>query len=290
MLSDTAPDALRVQIELLRKATPSQRFRLVCDLTTAAVELSRAAIRRADPGLSESEAKLRWAEFYYGGRLADQVREHSRIAAGEMSQVPLFAALKPVIEAFESLSVSYYLGGSVASSFYGVPRTTLDVDLVADLEAGHAPPLIARLGDKYYASQEAIFDAIARKSCFNVIHLPSMFKVDVFVAKPGLYDRQALARRRAGAVSLGGAAEDFMIASPEDIILSKLQRFRLGRQVSERQWQDVLGVLRVQGPRLDEAYLEHWARELGIGDLLARARQAVPSPKLHNGGPSPQDA
>lgn len=290
MLSDTAPDALRVQIELLRKATPSQRFRLVCDLTTAAVELSRAAIRRADPGLSESEAKLRWAEFYYGGRLADQVREHSRIAAGEMSQVPLFAALKPVIEAFESLSVSYYLGGSVASSFYGVPRTTLDVDLVADLEAGHAPPLIARLGDKYYASQEAISDAIARKSCFNVIHLPSMFKVDVFVAKPGLYDRQALARRRAGAVSLGGAAEDFMIASPEDIILSKLQRFRLGRQVSERQWQDVLGVLRVQGPRLDEAYLEHWAGELGIGDLLARARQAVPSPKLHNGGPSPQDA
>lgn len=290
MLSDTAPDALRVQIELLRKATPSQRFRLVCDLTTAAVELSRAAIRRADPGLSESEAKLRWAEFYYGGRLADQVREHSRIAAGEMSQVPLFAALKPVIEAFESLSVSYYLGGSVASSFYGVPRTTLDVDLVADLEAGHALPLIARLGDQYYASQEAIFDAIARKSCFNVIHLPSMFKVDVFVAKPGLYDRQALARRRSGAVSLGGVAEDFMIASPEDIILSKLQRFRLGRQVSERQWQDVLGVLRVQGPRLDEAYLEHWACELGIGDLLARARQAVPSPELHNGGPSPQDA
>lgn len=290
MLSDTAPDALRVQIELLRKATPSQRFRLVCDLTTAAVELSRAAIRRADPGLSESEAKLRWAEFYYGGRLADQVREHSRIAAGEMSQVPLFAALKPVIEAFESLSVSYYLGGSVASSFYGVPRTTLDVDLVADLEAGHALPLIARLGDQYYASQEAIFDAIARKSCFNVIHLPSMFKVDVFVAKPGLYDRQALARRRSGAVSLGGVAEDFMIASPEDIILSKLQRFRLGRQVSERQWQDVLGVLRVQGPRLDEAYLEHWAGELGIGDLLARARQAVPSPELHNGGPSPQDA
>ncbi len=209
MLSDTSLDALRVQIELLRKATPSQRFRLVCDLTTTAVELSRAAIRRADPELSESEARLRWAELHYGCPLADQVRVHSRIAAGEMSQVPLFAALKPVIEAFERLSVSYYLGGSVASSFYGVPRTTLDVDLVADLEAGHAPPLIARLGDKYYASQQAISDAIARKSCFNVIHLPTMFKVDVFVAKPRRYDRQALAGDR-GLSSLGGVAEDFM--------------------------------------------------------------------------------
>ena len=290
MLSDTSADALRVQIELLRKATPSQRFRLVCDLTTTAVELSRAAIRRAGPELSESEAKLRWAELHYGGQLADQVRGHSRIAAGDMSQIPLFAALKPVIEAFEGLSVAYYLGGSVASSFYGVARTTLDADLVADLEAGHAPPLIARLGDEYYASQEAISDAIARKSCFNVIHLTTMFKVDVFVAKPGLYDRQALARRRSAAVFLGGVAEDFMIASPEDVILSKLQWFRLGQQVSERQWQDVLGVLRVQGPRLDEAYLLKWARELGIGDLLARARQAIPSPDLHSGGRSSQDA
>ena len=190
-----------------------------------------------------------------------------------MSRPLLFQALEPVVGAFELLSVPYHLGGSVASSAVGTARTTLDVDLVADLRAGQVCPFVAELKDLYYASEAAIRDAVSRRSCFNVIHLPTMFKVDVFVLKERSYDRAAFSRRRLGRLSIGEHSAEFMLASPEDIVLNKLEWFRLGDEVSERQWLDVLGVLRVQRGRLDEKYLVEWANELNLKELLLRAER-----------------
>jgi hypothetical protein len=194
-----------------------------------------------------------------------------------MQPADAVAAVAPVAAALESLGVSYYLGGSIASSAFGIARATLDVDLVADLEPRHVGPLLQLLQSDYYVSEKAASDAVAKKSCFNVIHLETMFKVDVFCVKERPYDRQTLARVRKATIDPHAASPELCLASAEDVVLSKLEWFRLGEEVSERQWRDVLGVLAVQRGVLDDAYLDKWAVQLGISDLLERARkEAIP--------------
>ena len=188
-----------------------------------------------------------------------------------MTRPPLFLALEPVVEAFERLEVPHHVGGSVASSAVGTARTTLDVDLVADLRAEHVSSFVEMLRDHYYASEDAILDAVRRKACFNVIHLATMFKVDVFVLQDTPYSRVAFSRRQEGTLRIGDHSAELMLASPEDIILNKLQWYQLGDEVSERQWHDILGVLRVQHARLDRKYMRDWADRLGLENLLLRA-------------------
>ncbi|MBC7226629.1 MAG: hypothetical protein H5T61_05290 [Thermoflexales bacterium] len=182
-------------------------------------------------------------------------------------------ALVPIVEALEQLGVAYQIGGSVASSVYGVPRTTVDIDLVADLQPEHVEPLVALLQDQYYISPEAVYEALRRRSSFNLIHLETMVKVDVFVLRPDPYEQEAFRRFRRDTLS---SAREFSLSSPEDIILHKLAWFRMGGEVSQRQWDDVVGVIRVQTSALDFAYLRQWAATLGLADLLERAiREAL---------------
>lgn len=182
----------------------------------------------------------------------------------------LLAALLPVARTLERLAVPFYIGGSVASSVHGAARSTMDVDLVADLQPSHAAPLAAALGDEYYADVQSIADAIAKRSSFNLIHLATSFKVDVFVATGDRFQRSSLDRRVTDTLATPGSPT-LPIASKEDTVLAKLAWFRKGGEVSERQWRDVQGVLRVQGTALDIAYLRLWADELRITDLLERA-------------------
>ncbi|MFH1920052.1 MAG: hypothetical protein ABIP48_09225 [Planctomycetota bacterium] len=188
-----------------------------------------------------------------------------------MQSSDTLAAVAPVVDALERLGVAYYLGGSVVSSAYGLARSTLDVDLVADLAQAHVEPLTESLASAYYVDAHMISDAIARKSCFNLIHLATMFKVDVFAVKDRPYDHVALRRIRKDTLALESTAAQFFLASPEDIVLNKLEWFRLGGEVSQRQWADVIGVLKVQGHTLDKAYLTQWASDLAIADLLEKA-------------------
>jgi hypothetical protein len=182
----------------------------------------------------------------------------------------LRAALDPVADAFEALGVAYRVGGSVASSAFGIARTTLDIDLVADLQFAHVAPFVERLQAEYYIDGDMIHDAIRRRTCFNVIHLGTMVKVDVFVLGARSFDRAAFARL--SREPLGDDRErSFPLTTPEDIVIHKLDWYRLGGGVSERQWSDVLGVLKLQGVALDRAYLASWAEELGVADLLERA-------------------
>jgi len=184
-------------------------------------------------------------------------------------------AMTPVVAELERLGVTYYVSGSVASSAYGHMRSTQDADLVADLQAAHVDPLVHALRGAYYVSAGAAFEAIARRSCFNLIHLATMFKVDIFVAKLRPYDRMALTRIQKRRLDKEDPASDFFLASPEDVVLSKLEWYRLGGEVSEMQWLDITKVLKVQSDALDRAYLEHWAAELRVADLLERAWKEV---------------
>ena len=175
-----------------------------------------------------------------------------------------------VIEALERLGVAYVIGGSLASAVHGVPRATLDTDLVADLELVHARPLAQALHPAFYADEGAIRAAIGQGQSFNVVHLETMFKVDVFVAGGKAFARQQLARRGVQVVADDPERTAYVL-SAEDTLLAKLDWYRQGGEVSERQWRDVLGVLRAQTARLDQAYLRQWAVQLNVRDLLERA-------------------
>ncbi len=188
-----------------------------------------------------------------------------------MRNPDLLAAVGPVVEAFEKLRVPYYIGGSIASSAYGAARTTLDVDIVSDLKPQHARPLTKMLESSYYVDEDAILEAIRGHSSFNLIHLDTMTKVDVFIVRDEPYHQQTLPRRRKDTMDESPQAIEFCLASCEDIVIAKLDWYRKGGEVSERQWSDVLGVLKVQDKSLDREYLRHWASELKLTRLLERA-------------------
>lgn len=172
---------------------------------------------------------------------------------------------------FDALGVPYLVGGSVASSLLGIPRATLDVDLVADLRDAQVQALVDALGDDFYADVDAIRDATRRRASFNVVFLPYMLKVDVFVLKSDPLSQCEMARRFALALP-GDPPASLQVGSAEDIVLQKLHWYRLGSGISERQWRDVLGVIKVQAGRLDDHYLDLWAPSLGVTDLLHKAR------------------
>ncbi len=182
----------------------------------------------------------------------------------------IFHVTRLVAAALENGGVRYFLGGSVASALYGEARSTRDIDLVAAMLSHHVPPFVAALGSDFYADTAAIAEAVATRRSFNIIHLDTMVKVDIFVLKGDAFGSSQFKRRRPKQLSENDAALIY-VASPEDTVLAKLQWYRDGGGVSDRQWNDVLGVLKVQGAALDRAYMEEWAREVGVVELLHRA-------------------
>ena len=185
-------------------------------------------------------------------------------------QTELLRAAGRVVSAFDALGIEYLVGGSIASSLFGEPRQTLDADLIARLLGHHAEPLIQRLSAEFYADLAAILDAIRTQGCFNLVHLETMTKVDVFVRWRDPFAQSQFARRQAKSIGESSPLQLYF-ASAEDTVLSKLEWFRKGGEVSDRQWRDLLGVLKVQSLALDRAYLREWAGRLGITDLLERA-------------------
>jgi hypothetical protein len=187
-----------------------------------------------------------------------------------MKQPDIIEVTLAVTRVFDDLKVDYYIGGSLASSAFGVARATMDVDIVADIEAGHVPEIEERLREAFYIDREMVERAIREKSSFNLIHFESLFKVDVFVPAARPFERQVFSRKQSRAVTEDGSQKLFF-SSPEDIILRKLVWYESSGEVSDRQWKDVLGVIKVQSEKLDKAYLKDWAAKLGVAELLRRA-------------------
>ncbi len=179
-------------------------------------------------------------------------------------------ATMAVADALDALGVTYAISGPFASALHGMMRATMDADLVADLRMEHVEPLTRALSSAFYADAEMMRGAILHHSSFNVIHLETMFKVDVFVAKPRAFDRSQLARRQLLVLSETPEHRAY-VASAEDTVLSKLEWYRMGGEASDHQWRDVLGVLKVQGDRLDRDYMRQMAAGLHVADLLEKS-------------------
>ncbi len=188
-------------------------------------------------------------------------------------ETPSLDAALEVVDALESLGVRYHVGGSLASTIHGVPRQTLDADLVAEILPQQVEALVERLIEHFYIEPEMVLEAIRRRGSFNVLHLGTGFKIDVFVPGGEPFDLSEIERASRQRIREEPPREVW-VKSAEDTILRKLQWYELGGGHSDRQWRDVLGVLRVQGDRLDQDYLRRWAEDLGIQALLERALAA----------------
>lgn len=185
-----------------------------------------------------------------------------------MTSDPILVALR-VAEALEACRVRHLIGGSLASSMAGEPRATLDIDMVVALTSADVAPFVHRLGGEFYSDEQVLRRAIEQGSSANLLHHPTSIKVDLFMMGGTPLDEEQMARRQRVRVSTD--PDRFLyVHSPEDILLQKLRWFRLGGETSDRQWRDVLGIVRVQGKRLDAAYLRRGATILKVEDLLAR--------------------
>lgn len=183
----------------------------------------------------------------------------------EISRIALL-----VTQTLENYGIRYAVGGSLASSLHGVMRSTLDVDIVADLLPEHIPLLVAALSEQFYADGEMMRNAIEREGSFNLIHYETAFKVDIFISKGRPFGRTQLERRELTAIT-ADPDRTIYITTPEDTILAKLEWYRLGGEASDRQWRDILGVLKTRAGDLDLGYMHRWAAELEVEDLLERA-------------------
>ena len=175
-----------------------------------------------------------------------------------------------IARAFEGLGISYFIGGSLASSLHGIPRATQDVDIVADIRKEHVDLLVVALKDEFYIDADMINEAIRRNASFNVLHFATMFKVDIFILKGDKLSKEEIDRREQYPVS-GDPSDHLFLASAEDVILQKLYWYQKRDCVSERQWNDILGVLQVQSEKLDHAYLINRALQRGVSGLMERA-------------------
>lgn len=175
-----------------------------------------------------------------------------------------------VTKVLEELGIPYLIGGSLASTIYGMVRTTQDADIIADMKPVHVQPFITALQTEFYLDEAMIADLVLHNSSFNIIHRQTMFKVDVFIPPETAF--QISQRFRARKLIIVNQPEiSAYFASPEDTILAKLEWYRKGNEVSERQWRDVIGMLKVRAGDLDLEYLKKWAIELDVGVLLEKA-------------------
>jgi predicted nucleotidyltransferase len=177
----------------------------------------------------------------------------------EPSKTPELAALEAVCSRLDAAAMAYMLTGSLAMSYYARPRMTRDIDLVIALEATRVPELERTLGEEFHVDTEAIGAALREFRPWNIIHLPSLVKIDLIPRKASVYRGTEFERRRR--VDLAGV--ELWIVSVEDLILSKLEW--MSETGSAQQRGDLKALL---GILLDRAYLEFWAGQLGLERLL----------------------
>jgi len=187
-----------------------------------------------------------------------------------MSDVQQSEIIKRLTDVLDELKIRYAIGGSIASSIYGTPRFTQDADITVQSFSSVAEQLYEKLKSDFYISKEAMYQTLKSSGSFNIIHLETVFKIDIFIQANNDFEKSLLVRSRKINIS-ESIDKPFCLVSPEDVILLKLRWYKQTGCVSDRQWSDILGVLAVQKNNLDFEYLKNWAKKLGLNELLQKA-------------------
>jgi hypothetical protein len=267
---DTTLDAEMYLFSKWQSLTLIQKAERVSSWTKGCLELTLMGVKQRHPNVSLSKLRSEFAKATLKSNLSDSLYQY----ISQSNQVlrltdPISLALD-VAKILNQLYIPYLVGGSVASSLMGEMRATEDVDMVADLPMEKMMPLIQVLQPRFYVSEDAVRDAIRFKRSFNVIDNESLGKVDIFILNNNPFPKIEFQRRRSQLVRQN-PDRMLVLPTPEDIILQKLVWYRMTKNESQRQWRDVLGVLKLQGDRLDFDYLQKWSTELNLVELMKTA-------------------
>ncbi|HIK11147.1 MAG TPA: hypothetical protein IGS52_12895 [Oscillatoriaceae cyanobacterium M33_DOE_052] len=265
---DTSIEAELVQFGLWRRFSPAQKEALFRRVAKRVPTLIMMGIRHQFPDASPGEIKRHYITRRLGAAMADLILANH---PGALIMEDSIWLARRLAEILDSLHIPYYVGGSVASSLHGEVRYTEDLDVVVNIDATQVQALIEAMTSEFYISEVAVEDAImGRMSSFNVIHLETTEKADIFLMRDNEFSHSQMARRQLYCVT-GEVDRGFYICSPEDTVLQKLIWFRMTENESQKQWRDILGVLKLQGARLDFAYMWHWGERLGLLAELEKA-------------------
>lgn len=298
LASDTSPAVEALQLRIWREKPIEERIALSGSFCDGARSLAEVGVRRRYPLADEAEVRLRTAATWldretmhrcYGwdplsptGAAPRAILEgfppaSRRPASAAVPQSPdhvLVALLAG--ERLDAAGVVHMVCGSIASSIHGEPRTTVDVDFVVVAGVETMDRLRETLEPDFFVDPELLRFAVEHQLAANVIHLRTAIKVDLFLVRPRQFSRVELSRRVRQRVQRD--PDRFLwIARPEDTLLSKLEWYHKDGEVSDQQWRDVLGLVRLQGEALELAYVDRWSAELGVADLWARVRPGPPS-------------
>jgi hypothetical protein len=265
--NDTTPEARRVQVEVFRGMPVGRKWTLLGYHYLNARFWHAAGVRMRHPGITPEKVQEDW--------LRTQLRRPElacRSNPRELSPTQNLEDIREVARILTRMNCPWAIGGSVASSLHGISRHTLGANIPAEPFVGREAEFVSAIGEEWYVSGPAVQEANRNRSSFNLINTSTGFKIDVFIRKDDPFEQEALSRRVALHLP-DRPDEPLYVMTPEDVVLFKLIWFRMGEGGSDRQWQDVVGVLQVQEGRLDEQYLDHWAHRLGLVELLQKAKQ-----------------
>ncbi len=272
---DTSIDAEMYLFGLWKSLTLIQKANKLTNWTKGCLQLCLIGLTHRYPDASLSKLRYEFARATLKSSFADSVyqliSEYNQTLNDQTLMLidPISLALD-IAQILNALDIPYLIGGSVASTLMGEMRSTEDVDIVADLKIEKVVLLLQSLQPRFYVSEDAVRDAIRFKRSFNLIDNESLGKVDIFILKDNAFPQIEFQRRRSLLVRQN-PDQMLVLPTPEDIILQKLTWYRMTKNETQRQWRDVLGVLKLQGDRLDFEYLQKWAVELELSDLLETA-------------------
>lgn len=269
MLTDTSPEMAQLKRTLWAKLPLEKRLRQIAGLTRSVRSLTRWGIANRHPEWNDQQINAEFARRVYG------INPNEALFLSGMNTIEIPSALLPILNACKKLNLRYRIGGSLASSLYGEPRATNDVDVVIALTPEDAEPFVRELNSEYVIYADSLRSAIIRQTCINALHSETVFKIDIFPLKSREYDQQAHSRFTKVEIEQNGQFHSLFFATPEDILIAKLEWYRKGNEQSEQQWRDIVGLLQADLTFLDFDYLENWVKELELWDLYQRALEVI---------------
>lgn len=252
-----------LQFHLLRQKTPAQRWQAAA----AMIRWARTVALRAMEQASPDQLATRFSQAIFKDDWTPTLTPTSDPPMWAQDPSAIAQLLYPV---FEHLNIRYYITGGVAAIAYGEPRTTQDLDLVIEVASSAMEPLVRALEQiGFYVPAGAVAEVKAgRGRVLSVTHLEQVLRADIVLSSDRPFDRSKMERRQLIAINLAGEVL-YWVCSAEDLILAKLLWGQ--RSNFQKQWRDVLGVLKVQQSVLDDGYLSEWAEQLGVGNRLSQA-------------------